>query len=185
MFRDDSTYEFVNQFALNHLYNNTICPECSEASNYFNNVEINGSLDLDLFNGIFRNSIKADKTEIQGVTVYSPKQYIKTKHGDNYRYWKLQNTEVITNSTVTYSEVFPLGYRGKLVEYLPGIEFFETSIPKDAKKNITPESTSEYLGIEDVEVSWEVQTTDEDLGQIESYIPKEDFIDANNQKICD
>ena len=48
-----------------------------------------------------------------------------------------------------------------------------------------PESTSEYLGIEDVEISWEVQTTDKDLGQIESYIPKEDFIDANNQKICD
>ena len=81
--------------------------------------------------------------------------------------------------------MYPLGYKGKLVEYLPGVEFFETSIPKNSKVNISPESTSEYSGIEDIEISWEVQTTSEDLGQIENYTPKEDFIDANNQKICD
>ena len=185
MIRDNSTYEFVNQFALNHLYNNTICPECNEASNYFNNVEPNGSLDLDLSNEGIKTAIKADTLKTQGVKLYYPKQYIKTKHDDNYRYWKVQNNEEATNPIVTYNEVYPLGYKGKLVEYLPGVEFFETLIPKNSKVNTSPESTSEYSGIENIEVSWELQTISEDLGQIENYIPKEDFIDANNQKICD
>ena len=63
--------------------------------------------------------------------------------------------------------------------------YIDSQVPKNSKVNTSPESTSEYSGIEDFEVSWEVQTTSEDLGQIERYVPKEGFIDANNQKICD
>ena len=185
MFRDNPTYEFVNQFALNHLYNNTICSDCSGISDWVSNLESGESFDIDVKDVTNRKLLNVSIREENKVIHYTPKSFIKTKHGDTFRYWKVQERQNDTNSILTYNEVFPLGYRGKLVEYLPGIEFFETSIPKEAKKNIRPESTSEYSGIEDVEISWEVQTTYEDLGQIESYTPKEDFIDDNNQKICD
>ena len=185
MFRDNPTYEFVNQFALNHLYNNTICSDCSGISDWVSNLESGESFDIDVKDVTNRKLLNVSIREENKVIHYTPKSFIKTKHGDTFRYWKVQERQNDTNSILTYNEVFPLGYRGKLVEYLPGIEFFETSIPKEAKKNIRPESTSAYSGIEDVEISWEVQTTSEDLGQIEKYVPKEGFIDANNQKICD
>ena len=182
MFRDSPVYEYVNQFALNHLYNNTICSDCINASSYFDSVEKGGSLDLDISNDTVKNNIKATSSKIQGVVIYAPKQYIKTKHGDSYRYWKLQNNEDVTNPIITYNEVFSLGYKGKLVEYLPGVEYFETSIKS---KTLNQASEDALNGsIEDVEISWEVQSSNADLGQIEDYTPNELFVDANNQKIC-
>ena len=119
------------------------------------------------------------------MTLIRTKELTKSILGEQYEHYASIYNEEATNPIVTYNEVYPLGYKGKLVEYLPGVEFFETSIPKNSKVNTSPESTSEYSGIENIEVSWELQTTSEELGQIENYIPKEDFIDANNQKICD
>lgn len=185
MFGDTSTYEFVNQFALNHLYNNTVCSDCSGISDWISDVESGEAFDIDVKDNTNRKLLNVSIKEENKIIHYIPKTFIKTKHGDSFRYWKVQERQNDTNSILTYNEVFPLGYKGKLVEYLPGVEFFETSIPKNSKVNTSPESTSEYSGIEDVEISWEVQTTSEDLGQIENYTPKEDFIDANNQKICD
>ena len=87
---------------------------------------------------------------------------------------------------VEYSEVFPLGYKGKLVEYLPGMDMFETSI-KTKELNNSIEDTSNSSAIPDIDIDFDLNIRDDvDINdEFEAYIPNEEFTDANNQKICD
>ena len=186
MFLNEDTKSFVLQFALNHLYNNTVCPECSEASEYFEGLDKNENIFIDLRNKDLRKAIKATSTTEGKVTEYKVLPFIKTKHQNNYRYWKATPLKSSTDFMVEYSEVFPLGYKGKLVEYLPGMDMFETSI-KTKELNNSIEDTSDSSAIPDIDIDFDLNVRDDvDINdEFEAYIPNEEFTDANNQKICD